>query len=111
VHKEAVQARRNEFLGLTANPIDTQIMGPQGRAALLREAAKGLDIDPAQIVPPLTQERLLRANAAMMGVKGGMMPQGGPPMGGGQMLEDGMGTPVTDNMGPVPQGAPMGGMQ
>lgn len=104
VHKEAVQARRNEFLALTANPLDSQIMGPQGRAALLREAAKGLDIDPAQIVPPLTKERLLAANNAMAGVKGGGMPQPG------QVLDDGMGTPVTDNMGPVAQDTPMGGM-
>ena len=107
VHKEAVQARRNEFLGLTANPVDMQIMGPQGRASLLREAAKGLDIDPNTIVPSLDKERFALASMAMMGAKG-MGPGGGPqaPQ-GGEQLQDGMGTPTTDEMGPVPQGGGM----
>lgn len=49
--KESVQQRRNEFLQLTANPVDIQIMGPAGRAALLREAAKTLNMDIDQLIP------------------------------------------------------------
>jgi hypothetical protein len=51
IHKEALQMRRNEFLMATANPIDSQIVGPQGRAYLLREAARGLQMDTNKIVP------------------------------------------------------------
>jgi len=36
--------RRNEFLALTNNPVDIEIMGLEGRAALLRQSAKQLDI-------------------------------------------------------------------
>ncbi len=49
--KESVQARRNEFLQMTANPVDIQIMGPAGRAALLREAAKVLNMDVDKLIP------------------------------------------------------------
>ena len=49
--KESVQQRRNEFLQLTSNPVDIQIMGPAGRAALLREAAKTLNMDVDKLIP------------------------------------------------------------
>lgn len=49
--KESVQQRRNEFLQLTSNPVDIQIMGPSGRAMLLREAAKALNMDIDKIIP------------------------------------------------------------
>lgn len=51
IHKEALQMRRNEFLVATANPIDSQIVGPAGRAYILREAARGLQMDTNKIVP------------------------------------------------------------
>lgn len=51
IHKEALQMRRNEFLMATANPIDSQIVGPAGRAYILREAARGLQMDTNKIVP------------------------------------------------------------
>ena len=35
----------------TANPIDSQIVGPEGRAYLLRELARGLQMDTEKIVP------------------------------------------------------------
>jgi hypothetical protein len=49
--KETMQARRNEFMQMTANPFDMQIIGPAGRAELLRQAAEGLNIDVNKIVP------------------------------------------------------------
>lgn len=61
--KEAAQVRRNEFLAATANPIDMQIVGLEGRAAILREAAKSLDMNPDLIVPPLSE---LKMRAAVM---------------------------------------------
>jgi hypothetical protein len=49
--KESVQQRRNEFLQLTSNPVDLQIMGQTGRAELLREIAKVLNMDVDKLVP------------------------------------------------------------
>lgn len=51
IAKDAAQMRRNEFMQATANPIDMQIIGLSGRAALLREAVKTLDMDPDKVVP------------------------------------------------------------
>ena len=48
--KGAEQMRRNEFLQITANPIDLEIIGKNGRASLLREVAKDLHLD-VNIVP------------------------------------------------------------
>lgn len=49
--KEQLNLRRVEFLQITANPIDAQIVGPKGRAAILREVAKGLEMDVDSIIP------------------------------------------------------------
>lgn len=49
--KDGIQERRQQFLAATANPIDAQIMGPKGRAVLLRQLADGLDMDGEQVVP------------------------------------------------------------
>jgi hypothetical protein len=60
--KETMMARRNEFMQLTANPFDLQIIGPAGRAELLRQAATGLNIDVDKIVPK--PEEILAAEKA-----------------------------------------------
>lgn len=49
---ETLQLRRNEFLQATANPVDMQIVGLEGRAEILRETVKGLEMDTSRIVPP-----------------------------------------------------------
>ena len=61
--KETMQVRRNEFLANTANPIDSQIVGEQGRAEILRETAKSLGLNPDKVVPP---PEVLRARQAEM---------------------------------------------
>ena len=48
--RDMAQARRNEFLGITANPVDLEIIGIEGRAELLRQTAKDFEMD--GIVPP-----------------------------------------------------------
>lgn len=63
--REAAQLRRNEFLQATANPIDLQIMGPEGRAELLRDAARMLDMNPDKIVPSATKMRLAQLQQQM----------------------------------------------
>jgi hypothetical protein len=102
VNKETAQVRRNEFLATTANPIDVQIMGIEGRAAVLREAAKNLDMDVDKIVPALTPLRTRMAAAAMAAQGGapGQQALPSPPSGSGQTLSDG--SPTTDNY--TPQG-------
>jgi hypothetical protein len=53
VAQEAASQRRNEFMQLVLNnPMAQQIIGPSGAAALLREAAKGLDMNTDDLVPP-----------------------------------------------------------
>jgi hypothetical protein len=49
--KETVNVRRIEFLNATANQIDAEIIGKDGRAAILREVAKGLQMPVDDIVP------------------------------------------------------------
>jgi hypothetical protein len=55
-NREQLNVRRVEFLQATANPIDSQIVGVKGRAAILREVAKGLAMPTDDIMP--TNERL-----------------------------------------------------
>ena len=49
--KETVNMRRIEFLNATANEMDMQIVGKEGRSAILREIAKGLQMPVDDIVP------------------------------------------------------------
>ena len=62
--KETQLQRRNEFMQLTANPFDLQIIGAAGRAELLRQAAKGLNIDVDKVVPK--PEEILAAQKAQV---------------------------------------------
>lgn len=55
--REQIQIRRNEFLAATANPVDMQIVGADGRAYLLRELAKGLQMDTDKLVPTVQAMR------------------------------------------------------
>lgn len=89
--REAAQVRRNEFLQFTANPFDMQIMGPEGRAAVLREVAKSLQMNTDDIVPPRS---ILRQRAIAMAQQAQQQPQPG-----GEQLMDG--SPTTDHFSPV----------
>jgi hypothetical protein len=89
---ETLQLRRNEFLQITANPIDTQIVGMPGRAEVLREVARGLELDTNRIVPP----REALEQMAMMAQAGG------PQQGGGMLSQETLsnGAATTDTMSP-----------
>lgn len=114
--KEGVQQRRTEFLTATANPVDMQIVGVLGRAAVLREIAKDLGMDVNDVVP---SPEVLRAKFAAMqqqqamqqpGVPGPGAPSPGAPpadpTANKQTLQDG--SPIHDTHSPTPQapGAP-----
>lgn len=93
---ETLQLRRNEFLQSTANPIDSQIVGIDGRRAILREVAKGLEMDINKVVPPdgAPQPTQVAPNAPQGG-----QPQGQPsPPANGEQLQNG--AAVTDNFSP-----------
>jgi hypothetical protein len=99
ITKESAQVRRNEFLQATGNPIDMQIIGLEGRAELLREASKALNMNPDRVVPSLS---VIKQRAAMAQMQQMQMAQQQGGMGGnGQELMDG--APVTDNFSPAPQ--------
>jgi hypothetical protein len=51
VQKETQRARQLEFLQTTNNPIDMQIMGPMGRAEILRAVSGTIGLDGTKIVP------------------------------------------------------------
>jgi len=107
--KETAQVRRNEFLTVTNNPADLQIMGIEGRSHLLREAAKDLDVDADKIIPSIEAIKR-RAIIAMAQAQAAPQP-GGPkavngnggsppaPQGSGQTLMNG--APTTDNFQPA----------
>jgi hypothetical protein len=90
VTKDAAQVRRTEFLAATANPIDMQIMGIDGRAEVLRESAKTLDMNTDKIVPSamtLAMKAKVAAAQAQMfgGGMGGAAAPAGPPVAGRPM--------------------------
>ena len=106
VTKEAAQVRRNEFLQFTGNPVDMQIIGLEGRAELLRESAKALNINPDKVVPSISvikqrammaqlqqQQMMLQQQEHERQLKG--------PQGNGQELMDG--APTTDHFQPTAQ--------
>lgn len=94
--KESAQVRRNEFLAATANPVDMQIIGLEGRAEVLRSAAKSLDMNTDKVVPPTSVLRQRLAMQTMMAAQA--QPQQNP-TGNGQELQNG--APVTDNFQPA----------
>ena len=82
LQKETQRSRQLEFLQITANPIDSQIVGVKGRAALLRSVSDTLGLDGQQIVPSeeeldkQQQQMQQMAQAAAM-AQGQQAPQGG----------------------------------
>jgi hypothetical protein len=86
--KETVNMRRVEFLNATGNEIDMGIIGKDGRAAILREIAKGLQMPVDEIVPSRDQLRFSKRTeaAAQAAVpqqpQGAMVDQAGNPAGG-----------------------------
>ena len=84
--KETVNVRRIEFLNATANQVDMEIVGKDGRAAILREIAKGLQMPVDDIIPSREKAGYvarLRSQAEAAAA------QQQPPQGGAPQLPDG----------------------
>ena len=58
--KEQENTRKVEFAQLTANPIDMEIMGVEGRRALLSDVAQGLNMDADEIIPSREKRRMIQ---------------------------------------------------
>jgi hypothetical protein len=101
--RDTAQVRRNEFLQATMNPIDMQIVGMEGRAAVLRESVKAMDMN-SNVVPP---DSIIKARMYQQAVQEQQMALNGPqpgqpgaqesakPQGTGKTLQDGQGSPAT----------------
>lgn len=89
MQRETQRSRQLEFLQITANPMDMAIIGPKGRAEVLRTVAGTLGMPGEDIVPSeevLTkQQQEAQQQAQANGQPGHAMgpPDGGPPSGNG----------------------------
>lgn len=102
VQRETQRARQMEFLQVTANPIDIQITGPKGRAAVLRAVSEGLGLPGEEIVPSdeqlAAQQKAAQAAAQAQGIPGhGGMGQQAAAAQGGQAPQGGQ---VNGQVGP-----------
>lgn len=105
--REQLALRRVEFLQSTANPLDAQIVGPEGRAYVLREVAKSLELDVDRIVPNIPQQALpMGPQPGQPGV--GELPgqpgmPGAAPPGGSQPAPPQHNRPLGATMDAIPQ--------
>jgi hypothetical protein len=119
--RETQRARQLEFLQLTANPIDMAIIGPKGRAQVLRNVATEIGLPGENIVPSEAdldkQQQQAAASAAAQGQPGHApigAPPSGPPVppgqGGPSQVPPNVGAPgpAQQAQGGAPPGAPPG---
>lgn len=66
VQRETQRARQIEFLSQTANPIDISIMGPKGRAEVLRSVASTIGMEGSKIVPSAEEIEAMQQQQAML---------------------------------------------
>jgi hypothetical protein len=79
VQKEQLNQARAQFMQMTANPVDMQIVGIEGRAYLLREIADNLQMDTNRLVPtPEMLEYKAEKQAAFQAAAQQMPGQGTP---------------------------------
>ena len=82
VVKEQAQVRINEFMNMVSqNPIFAQIIGDEGIINMLREVAKGLDLDISKVLPSneeIRAKRALEQQQQMMATAAGAAQAGQP---------------------------------
>ena len=93
IQRETQRSRQLEFLTATANPLDSKIVGPKGRAVILREVAQGIGIDGGSIVP--TEQELEQMDREEKALNAQLMAEAGAGAQGGQK-----GKISTNDMGP-----------
>jgi hypothetical protein len=105
VKREQDRMRQLEFLQLTINPVDSQIVGMQGRANVLRSVASNLGLDSEKVVPD-DEELKAQQQAAMQQAQAAAMggaPPGAPPAAPGQPMPNQM--PAPQNARAAPEAA------
>jgi hypothetical protein len=100
MQRETQRQRQLEFLQITGNPIDMQITGVKGRAAVLRSVSEGIGLDGEEIVPP---DDVLAAQQKAQALQAQMQPpapqKGSAASGGGVSSPQ---APQTNVVGPTP---------
>jgi len=108
LQKETERSRQLEFLQITANPVDMQIIGPRGRANVLRAVSTTIGLPGEDIVPSddqlQAQQKAAAEQAQAAGAPGHMQQPpdnaGGPPNGQPTAQGTTPGPQVTGDMGP-----------
>lgn len=77
--REMERQRQLEFLRITANPIDTQIVGMEGRSKILRAVSDSLGLEGDDIVPDAEALKAAMGPAAAPGAPPPMPPGKGAP--------------------------------
>lgn len=90
-NREQLNVRRVEFLQATANEIDMEIIGKNGRASIIREVAKGLSMPVDNIVPSNEQLEVKDRMASLQQAKAQQQPTPTTP-GGAKKGGDGSNT-------------------
>lgn len=103
VQKETQRARQLEFLQITANPIDAQIVGPKGRAAILRNVATTIGMNGEEIVPSEEKLEAQEKQAQMLAMQGGIPGHGGMGEKAAEAQGGQAGTGASGDMGPRTQ--------
>jgi len=100
VQKETQRARQLEFLQITANPIDAQIMGPKGRAAVLRSVSTTIGMDGSQVVPSDDEMEAMQKQSQQVAMQQGQPGHGGMGDQAAQAQGGQAGTGASGDMGP-----------
>jgi len=110
VQRDTQRARQEQFLQMTMNPIDNAIIGPMGRAQILRSVADTLGLPGEDIVPSEDKMKQMQQDAAQQAQQQGQV---GHAMGPAQPGQPGAPGAAPPGAGPPqamgPTGAP--GMQ
>ncbi|MFW6437395.1 MAG: portal protein [Armatimonadota bacterium] len=109
VAREQLQMRRMEFLQTTNNPLDAEIIGRDGRRAVLAEIAKDLDIPRDDVVPSKEEMQQKEQAEQMAAQQQAMMEQGASPQGGSQPGSAPQQGGSQPGSAPPQGGAPQGG--
>lgn len=115
VQRDTQRARQEQFLQMTMNPIDNAIIGPMGRAQILRSVADGLGLPGEDIVPSEDKMKEMQEQAQQQAAAQGQVghamgppqqagpgggPAGAPPQAMGPTGAPGMQGPTVPNSGP-----------
>lgn len=106
VQRETLRMRRLEFLNITNNPLDSQLIGPLGRYNVLKEISRDLGLPTSSVMPQDVAKMMADQQAAQAQ---GAPPPGGQPQPGQQPQQQGAPPPApTDGvarpMSPSPGG-------